>query len=151
MYISSDPGAPDLTLTSVSGDSVTVSWTIPSETVVERYDLMWSIEGPQQPILIRDTVSGSTQRFTVPGLDEYENATITITVTSVNAAGSNSSLPLTLHFRGSKTTNSSNGITTIEAFIGGVVGSFVIGLTIGTVAAFIIFKFTLSCRKRISK
>ena len=153
MFLHSAPGAPELTLESASGDSLTISWSVPSGTVVEMYELMWSIEGAQQPIVIRDTVSSSTHRYTVPRLDVYENATIAITVTSVNAVGSNSSLPLTVHsdIIQSGPTESRDGVTTSGVFIGGLVGIFFIGLTIGMVTVIIVFRLTRSCRKEEEK
>ena len=64
--IYSGPGAPEITLESASGDSLTISWSVPSGTAVEMYELMWVIEGPQlQPVEIRNTVSSSTHRYCV--------------------------------------------------------------------------------------
>ena len=86
-------------------------------------------------------------------LDVYENVTIAIIVTSVNAVGSNSSLPLTVHsdIIQSGPTESRDGVTTIGVFIGGLVGIFFIGLMIGVVTVIIVTRLSRSCRKEKEK
>ena len=130
-------GAPELTLSSATGDSLTVSWAVPGGTVVERYEVLWSIEGSQSPVEVRNTVSGSTHSHTIPVLNIYENVTVTITVTAVNAVGSNSSSPLTVHSdiiqcgpRDEETINTA-------AIIGGAAGIFLFGVALGIASAII--------------
>ena len=139
----SGPGAPEITLESASGDSLTVSWSVPSGTVVEMYELMWIIEGPQlQPVEIRNTVSSSTHRYSVPVLNMYENVTVVMTVTSVNAVGSSSSSPLTVHSDIIQSGPTSEETINIGAIIGGAVGIFLIGAALGITTAIIItFKY----------
>ena len=149
MSLHSVPGAPELTLSSATGDSLTVSWTVPSGTVVERYELLWSIEGSQQPIVVRDSVSSSTHSYTVPRLGVYENVTVTITVTAVNAVGSNGSSPLTVHsdIIQSGPTESKNGVTVVEAIIGGLV-IFFVGVAISAVTVIVAFRLTRKYRQK---
>ena len=137
----SAPGAPEITLESASGDSLIISWSVPSGTVVEMYELMWVIGGPQ-PTEIRNTVSSSTHRYSVPMLDMYENVTVVMTVTSVNAVGSNSSVPLTVHSDIIQSGPTSEETIDIGAIIGGAVGIFLVGAALGITAAIIItFKY----------
>ena len=114
---------------------------------MEKYELMWVIEGPPQPVEIRNTVSSSTHRYSVPVLGLFENVTVTITVTSVTAVGSNSSLPLTVH---SDIIQSVPAEST-GAFIGGLVGIFFVGLTIGVVSVIIIVRLMRSYKKEKEK
>ena len=153
MLLHSVPGAPELTLSSTTGDSLTMSWTVPSGTVVEKYELLWSIEGSQSPVEVRNTVSGSIHSYTVPVLGYFENVTVTITVTAVNAVGSSSSLPLTVHSDviHNGPTESTNASITVEAIIGGVVGILFVGLMIGTVTVIVVFKLIRNYRKEKKK
>ena len=141
------PGAPELILRFASGDSVTVSWSVPSGTVVELYELMWVIEGPPQPVEIRNIVSSSTHRYSVPVLGLFENVTVTITVTSVTAVGSNSSLPLAVH----SDIIQSGPRESTGAFIGGLVGIFFVGLMMGMVTVIIVSRLMRSYRKKKEK
>ena len=134
----SAPGAPELTLSSITDDSLTISWTVPSGTVVERYELIWSVEGSQQPIVIRDTVSSSTHTYTIPRLGVYENATIAIRVTAVNAVGSNSSSLLTVHSDIVQSGPRDEESINIAAIIGGAVGIFHFGIGLGIASAIVI-------------
>ena len=145
MHLCTVPGAPVLILSLTSADSVTVSWTVSSGSVVERYDLMWSITGVQQPLVtFSDTSSANT--YTIEGLDVYDNVTVSISVTAVNAVGSNSSTPLIIHSdiphnrpTESDSEDEDTNIT-IGAIIGGAVGIFLISLVLGIVTTFVVYK-----------
>ena len=141
------PGAPELTLTSATSDSVSFSWAVPGGTVVESYDMMWNIEGPQRTT--RDTASSTIESYTVGGLDVYDNTTIGITVTSVNVAGTNTSGALTVHsdFLQCGPEESKNEVFNVGVIIGGAVGVFLIGIVTGTVIIIVVFKLTRKCRK----
>ena len=167
---SSVAGAPELTLSSTATDSVTLAWTVPSGSVVDTYKLVWRILGTQQPLItLSDTVPGTVDSYTITKLDTYDNVTISIRVTAVNTAGTNSSVPLTLHsdvLRRESTitdpstepenetvttsttaTTASTEINTV-AIIAGAVGFLLAGVVIGIVAAFIVSKVTQNCGKR---
>ena len=116
---------------------------------MEKYELAWSIEGSLSPVEVRNNVSGSTHSYTVPVLGYFENVTVTITVTAVNAVGTSSSLPLTVHsdIIHSGPTELTNSTITVEAIIGGLVGILFVSLMIGTVTVIVVFKLTRNYRK----
>ena len=129
---------------STTGDSVTVSWSVRSGTVVENFDLRWKVEDKQQPTTTStDTVGSFTNHYTITGLSGFENATIALVVTSVNRAGRNSSAALTfssnvLADSATPPPGGSND-TNLGAIIGGAAGiliaSFLVGIlfTLGTI------------------
>ena len=61
----------------ITGTSITISWTVPSGSVVDSYEVMWD-DG-------RAMVSGDTTSYTIEGLEE--GRTYTIAVTAINVAG----------------------------------------------------------------
>lgn len=172
------PGAPEVTLISTTSDTVTFSWTVPSGTEVESYELMWNIDGLQQttdtdsvsgrargsrsipvrksisptPNIMACTCEQSTPdtSYTITGLDMYDNASIEITVTTVNAGGRNESTPLIIHSDSLQSkAEDENTATNVGGIIGGVLGSFVIGLVIGgAVGGAIVFKMTQNYGKK---
>ena len=172
------PGAPEVTLISTTSNTVTFSWTVPSGTEVESYELMWNIDGLQQTTHT-DSLSGTTRgsrsipvhksispspyimtctceqstpdtSYTITGLDMYDNASIEIIVTVVNAGGRNESTPLIIHSDSLQgKAEDDNTATNIGGIIGGVLGSFIVGLVIGgVVAGIIVFKMTQNYGKK---
>lgn len=131
---------------------MTISWTVPSGTVVDRYELMWKIEEPRQTIH-SETLPGTANRFVFPGLDVYKNTTIEITVIAVNAAGENRNQPLIVHSdllqKSSEIVCTATNIN-IGEIIGGAVSIFFVGLVIGivSVTAIISFKHIQNVRGR---
>ena len=124
------PGAPHLSLISTSTDSVTVSWSVPTGTVVETFDLHWAVEGDQQ-LLTTSTDTVDTNQYIISGLSELENATVRIVVTTVNGAGRNSSTPLTFNSNilqnmdpEEDNTDTTGSTIPLGALIGGAVGIF---------------------------
>lgn len=176
------PGAPEVTLISTTSDTVTFSWTVPSGTEVESYELMWNIDGLQQTthtksasgtargsrsIPVHKSISPSPNimactceqftpdtSYTIMGLDMYDNASIEITVTAVNAGGRNEGTPLIVHSdtlqnKAEDENTSTNVGGIIGGIIGGVLGSFIIGLVIGgAVGGAIVFKMTQNYGKK---
>lgn len=140
------PGAPELTLIFVTADSVSFSWTVPNGTVVEGYELKWSIE---KQVELR-TLSQAMNSYTISELGMYDNTTIEILVTAINDVGRRDSNPLTIHsdfIQNGPKKNSATNIN-IGIIIGGAVGVFLIGLTIGIIAGIIVFKLIHNCRNR---
>ena len=72
----SAPGKPVISQGAITGTSITISWTVPSGSMVDSYEVVWD-DGS-------DTVSGATS-YTIEGLEE--GRTYTITVTATNVAG----------------------------------------------------------------
>ena len=122
---------------------MTISWTVPSGTVVDRYKLMWKIDEVQQTVP-SETLPGTANRYVFPGLDVYKNATIEIT------AGENRNQPLIFHsdiLQNSSEIACTATNTNIGAIIGGAVGIFFVGLVIGIVTV-TIFKHIQKVRNR---
>ena len=134
---------------------MSLSWTLPSGSVVETYKLEWKILDEHQPIIpLSETLSSSTDKYTITGLREYDNVTVKVTVAAVNDAGSNTSVALTLHSavlhgdstncEDDETCSSSASTVAIGVIIGGAVGIFLGGLILGCV----IGRVTRNCRKK---
>ena len=133
------PGAPALALVSTTVDSVTVSWSVPTGTVVENFDLQWNVEREQQPeTTFTEMVGGSIHRYAISGLSGLQNATIEFVATSINKAGRESSTPLIFHsdilrdFDDSATPPPDGPAdTNLGIIIGGAVGISLVSLVAG--------------------
>ena len=84
------PGQPRVSVTSITATSISLSWSVPSDSVVTSYEVMW-----------RETDSGATEMTsgsltdTSYTIQQLDSTTIyTITVTASNTAGDTDSLPV---------------------------------------------------------
>ena len=147
------PGAPALALVSTTVDSVTVSWSVPTGTVVENFDLQWNAEREQQlKSTSTDRVASYIHRYTISGLSSLENATVKIIVTAINGAGTNTSTPLTLHsdiLRNMDSEGDGAGTSiSFGALIGGAVGIFLISIAAGVLTTFVAHKCHQNSKKK---
>ena len=91
MDISSDPspGQSSVTVSSTTATTISLSWSVPSGSVVDSYEVMWeretSEECPDEDEGSATITDGSTS-YTITGLEE--DSSYTITVTATNAAES---------------------------------------------------------------
>ena len=71
---------------SLSPTSITLTWSQPEGEVVDSYELSFSYQGPCSGINHTNTttVDGTTRQYTLTGLQEFSNYTVTIT--AVNTA-----------------------------------------------------------------
>ena len=96
--ISSDPppDQPSVTVSSTNSTTISLSWSVPSGSVVDSYEVVWerdtSGECPDEDEGSATITDGSTS-YTITGLEE--DSSYTITVTATNAAGSVVSDPVT--------------------------------------------------------
>ena len=91
LYSVSLPGQPSVSVSSITATSISLSWSVPSDSVVTSYEVMW-----------RETDSGATEMtsgsltdasYTIEQLDS--TTIYTITVAAANSAGiSTDSLPI---------------------------------------------------------
>ena len=79
--------SPRVSVTSITAASISLSWSVPSDSVVTSYEVMWR-EGATE------MTSGSltTTSYTIQQLES--NANYTITVIATNIAGNTESLPI---------------------------------------------------------
>ena len=84
------PGQPSVTVTSTTATTISISWSVPSDSLGERYEIMWEREGIRGSATITD---GSTN-YIIMGLEAEAN--YTITVAASNGAGRADSDPLTV-------------------------------------------------------
>ena len=86
--LSSDPppGQPSVTVSSTTPTTISLSWSVPSGSVVDSYEVMWETDSSA-------TITDGSTSYTITGLEEETNYTITVTAT--NAAGSAASEPVT--------------------------------------------------------
>ena len=93
--ISSDP-PPDQPSVTVNSTTISLSWSVPSGSVVDSYEVVWerdtSGECPDEDEGSVTITDGSTS-YTITGLEE--DSSYTITVTATNVAGSAVSDPVT--------------------------------------------------------
>ena len=80
------PGQPSVTVSSTTTTTISLSWSVPSGSVVDSYEVMWETDGSS-------TITDGSTSYTMAGLEEETNYTITVTAT--NAAGSTASEPVT--------------------------------------------------------
>ena len=94
--ITAVPGQPSVTVSSTTATTISLSWSVPSGSVVDSYEVMWerdtSEECPDEDEGSA-TITGGSTSYTITGLEE--DSSYTITVTATNAAGSAVSDPVT--------------------------------------------------------
>ena len=79
----------DIVKGSISATSISISWRIPNDSVVENYVLMWERDTSEDcPDMDKNiiTLSDVSTSYIITGLEEWSS--YTITVTASNAAGS---------------------------------------------------------------
>ena len=76
-------------MSSTTATTISLSWSVPSGSVVDSYEVVWERDDARSGTTITD---GSTS-YTITGLEE--DSSYTITVTATNAAGSAASEPVT--------------------------------------------------------
>ena len=84
------PGQPSVTVSSTTTTTISLSWSVPSGSVVDSYKVIWEGDGTRSSTI---TTGGSTS-YTIRGLEE--DSSYTITVTATNAAGSAPSYHITI-------------------------------------------------------
>ena len=89
-FHSSDPRPSAASITMVntqSPTSIILTWTQPEGKVVDSYEVSFSYQGPCSGCNHTDTttVNGTTRQYTLTGLQEFSN--YTVTVVAVNDAG----------------------------------------------------------------
>ena len=77
---------------STTDTTISLSWSVPSGSVVNSYVVMWKSDGNSSSSTTATITDGST-RYTIAGLEEDRSYTITVSAT--NAAGSAVSYPVT--------------------------------------------------------
>ena len=79
-------GQPNITVDFVMNTSISISWSVPSGSVVESYEVTWiSHECPNVIDKGNDTISGASYRYTIEGL--RGGTSYNITVSATNSAG----------------------------------------------------------------
>ena len=87
--------APVVIVTSTMPNSITLTWTVPGPEV-ESYDVLWERDTSGECPNVDSnsiSVSGESASYTITGLQEDSNYTITVTAT--NIVGSAVSVPVT--------------------------------------------------------
>ena len=90
------PGQPSVNVTSITSTSISLSWSVPSSSVVTRYEVMWQAlsSGDQANDDGGSGTSGSitSTSYTIQELES--NTVYSVTVTVTNVAGSTVSQPI---------------------------------------------------------
>ena len=96
LYSDPPPGQPSVTVSSKTSTTISLSWSVPSGSVVDSYEVVWerdtSGECPDEDEGSATITDGSTS-YTIILLEE--DSSYTITVNATNAAGSAASDPVT--------------------------------------------------------
>ena len=82
------PSAPNITMAvSQSPTSINLTWTQPEGEVVDSYEVSFSYQGPCSGFNHTNTttVNGTTRQYTLTGVQEFSN--YTVTVVAVHGAG----------------------------------------------------------------
>ena len=90
------PGQPSVNVTSITSTSISLSWSVPSGSVVKSYEVMWQALSSGDEAN-DDGGSGSSGSITSTSytIQELESNTVySVTVTVTNAAGSTVSQPI---------------------------------------------------------
>ena len=95
-----DLGKPNVTKLSVSATSVSLSWSVPTGSVVDSYEVMWqrdtSGECPDEDEDSTTITDGSTS-YNITGLEEDSTYSVTVTaVYSIGNVNSNTTVVTTL-------------------------------------------------------
>ena len=77
-------------MTSITATSISLSWSVPSDSVVTSYEVTWWKSGSDASTSV--TVSEAHVNYTITGLDS--NTDYSVTVTAINGAGSATSSPI---------------------------------------------------------
>ena len=85
-YCLAVPGQPSVTVTSTTATSISLSWSVPSGSVVDSYVVMWtSEECPDDADEGSAAITDGSTSYTIERL--REGSSYTITVTATNSAG----------------------------------------------------------------
>ena len=84
------PGAPELRIYSATSDTVSFSWSVPSGSVVDSYEVNWDRDHNRFSSF-NEELPASANNYTINGLEGYGNATFAISMTAYNSAGSKTS------------------------------------------------------------
>ena len=96
-----------MTVSSTTANTISLSWSVPSGSVVHSYEVKWEREGSNSSITSTTITDGSTS-YTIRGLEAEAN--YTITVAASNGAGSAVSDPVT------GTTGRAGSMMCVDAF-----------------------------------
>ena len=80
------PGQPSVTATSTTATTISLSWSVPSGSVVDSYEVMWTSEECHDDVDEGSaTITDGSTSYTIESL--REGSSYTITVTATNSAG----------------------------------------------------------------
>ena len=80
------PGQPSVSVNSTTATTISLSWSVPSGSVVDSYEVMWtSEECPDDVDEGSATITDGSTSYTIENL--REGSSYTITVTATNSAG----------------------------------------------------------------
>ena len=100
------PSTPSVTVNSTTATTISLSWSVPSGSLVDTYEVMWETdtteECPRREIRIK-TITGGSNSYKMTDL--FEDRSYTITVKATNATGSSVSDPVTAMTREAGETN----------------------------------------------
>ena len=87
---------PTAMVSSITATTISLSWSVPSGSVVDSYEVMWERDTSGECSDEDEgsaTITGGSTSYPITGLEE--DSSYTITVTATNAAGSAASEPVT--------------------------------------------------------
>ena len=155
--ISSVPGAPELRIYSATSDTASFSWSVPSGSVVDSYEVNWDRDHDRFSSF-NEELPASANNYTITGLEGYGNATFSVSMTAYNSAGSKTSsrmnfaanfatgTPKSMDPTSSSDSGSGDDITI--AIVGTVVAGCVILAIAMVVVALLIYHYKKSQSKK---
>ena len=89
LYLFTVPGQPTVSVTSTTSTSISLSWSVPSGSVVTSYEVMWQRDtsvGCSDEDEGSTTITDGSTSYEIMGLEE--DSSYSLTVTAANEAGS---------------------------------------------------------------
>ena len=148
------PGAPELRISSATSDTVSFSWSVPSGSLVDSYEVNWDRDH-NQFASFHEELSASANSYTINGLEGYGNTTFSISMTAHNSAGSKTSSALHVAANFAQGNSSSmTGASSCDsngdnmAIVGAAVAGCVILAITVVIVALLIYHYKKSQSKR---
>ena len=98
------PTEPNVTVTTITATSISLSWSVPTDQMVTSSDVMWQVFSPSTEVdsnVTSGRITVTSYIHTIKGLKSSTNYAITVTVT--NIVGSSTSSPMIITTEGKYT------------------------------------------------
>ena len=141
------PGIPEIHIYSITSETISISWAVSDDTVVDRYEVQWEVNHEQLITFHLSFTPTSFNNHTIDGLEEYGTSTVSISVTAFNAAGSRTSPSVNVAADSVMTQNRDSPDSDDVVIIGAVVGGCALLVIAAVIVALLIYHCKWKSRK----